>query len=110
MNKTTFHLICSFDFANLDGKDGDLTYRFTRKVYDEFILAHRERLQNAIAKLSNPRLKLFTSNVTLENESELANSQEIAASAHLSQGAAGLKKPRLPLMVMLQKKNDLQKE
>ena len=108
-DKTTFyrHLIHSFDFTALGGKDKWTAYKFTRKVYDTFFPTHLKRIQSAIAQLPDPP---FESTAGEENESEVPSSQDVATSAPSSQDVMGFKKPKLPPKIMLQHENDRLKE
>jgi len=111
-DKTTFyrHLIRSFNFTDLDGKDRDLAYKFTRKVYDTFVPTHLERIQSAVAQLPDPKSDSFISIASTENDSELADSQETMTNAPSSRDTAGFKKPKLPPKVMLQQENNRLKQ
>jgi len=111
-DKTTFyrHLIRSFNITDLDGKDRDLAYKFTRKVYDTFFPTHLDRIRSAAAQLPDPKSDPFMSIISTENNSELADSQETMTNASSSRDTAGFKKPRLPPKVVLQQENDRLKE
>ncbi|KAL9124693.1 MAG: hypothetical protein Q9217_006003, partial [Psora testacea] len=111
-DKTTFYryLIRSFNFTDLDGKDRDLAYKFTRKVYDTFVPIHLKRIRSAIAQLPDPKLESSTSVVSTENTSGRPVSQEIATSAPASQDMVLLKKPRLSATGMLKEQVDQQKQ
>jgi len=45
-DKITFYryFIRSFNFTNFDGKDRDLVYKFTRKVYNIFVLIYLKKI------------------------------------------------------------------
>lgn len=78
--------------------------------YDTLVPIAWERVRSAAAQLSDPKLDSFTCNASAENESELTDLQERAASAPSSQDTAGFKKLRLQTKVMLQQENDRLKE
>lgn len=97
-DKTTFHryLIRSLDLTEQDGKEKWTAYNFTRKVYDHFAPIFLKTIRDAISHLREPESESFMSIANSENESGLADSQEMTASVPSSQGNAKFKKPRLP--------------
>ena len=116
-DRTTFyrHPIRSFLLYDEDGRDKWTAYKFTKNVYDVWMPNHLNRITKAIDALP-VRLNFevssasFMSAASTENDSEVLDSQEIAASAPSSQDTVGFKKPKLPPKVMLQQENDRQKE
>jgi hypothetical protein len=105
--KITFHRhpIRSFNLTDRDGNDRWTAYKFVRKVYDHFAPIHLKRIQSAVARLREPDLEPCTS-VANADESEQADSQEMARSAPTSQDTHRFKKPKLPLTATLQKENE----
>ena len=106
---TTFyrHSIRKFDFTEQDGKDKWTTYKFTRNVYDIWMPTHLERIRSAIDKIPADS---FTFIASIENESELLDSQETVSSSASFHDILKFKKPKLRPTVMLQQENDRQKE
>ena len=107
--KTTFfrHLIRSFDFTELNGKERWTAYHFTRKIYDNFYRKHVDRIRSALSQLDSHRPVSLTSNPSFNSNAEGPDSQGLVASAPSSQSEArGFKKPSLPSTSMLQGQND----
>ena len=112
-DKTTFHrhLIREFSFRDQDGKEKWTAYNFTRKTYDHFAPILLKIIKDAILHLPEPQSESIMSTTSAENESEVADSQELATSAPSSQGNANFKKPKLPpKAAMLQKEVDRQSQ
>lgn len=117
-DKTTFycHPIKKFNFTSEEGKEKWTAYKFTKNIYDVWMLDHHKLISSAINKIPEDinygisHSDSFTSVTSVDDESELPDSQEIAASAPSSQDTVGYKKPKLPPKVMLQKENNQQKE
>jgi hypothetical protein len=91
------HLIRSFDFTELNGKERWTAFNFTITVYDKFAPLHLERIRSALVQLPDSSSESFTS--------EKTDSQEIATSAPSSQETAGFKRPSLPPSVKMQQEN-----
>jgi hypothetical protein len=87
--KTTYyrHPIHTFDFTALEGKEKWTAYKFTKNVYDVWMLAHFKRLCSAIDALpANIHFGLSeTSELRFASSSGLSQGLE---SQHLSQPAA----------------------
>lgn len=83
-NKETFHRhpIHRFDITALNGKERWTTYNFTRKVYDEFVPLHLQRIQSAIAQLPDPTSEPIPSETSVDPEE--AGSQEFVAATSSS--------------------------
>lgn len=67
---------------------------------------HLERIRNAIVQLADPSSESFTSGVSVDTDTEGADSQVIVASAPSSQDTANFKKSFLPVTVRVQQEND----
>lgn len=105
--KATFyrHLIRSFDFTELNGKERWTAFNFTRTVYDKFAPLHLERIRSALVQLPDSSSESFTSEIIIDADSDEIDSQEIATSAPSSQETAGFKRPSLPPSVKMQQEN-----
>ena len=104
-DRTTFyrHPIRDFSLTDLDGRDKWTAYKFTKNVYEIWMPKHLKRITKAIDALPvglnfNVSSASFTSVTSAENESD---SQEIAASAPVSQDTERMKKPKLTATALL---------
>ena len=106
-DKTYFYryLIESFDLTARDGGNRWTAYNFVRKLYDHFAPIHLKRIRDAIPYLPERKSESFMSIGTAEEESEFADSQEMAASVPTSQGSETFIKPLLPLKKKRQNKD-----
>lgn len=117
-DKMTFycHSIKKFDFTSEEGKDKWTVYRFTKNIYNVWILNHHKLICSAIEKISKDVNfsasldDLFTSIASVNNELKLSDLQKIMISAPSSQDNVSFKKPKLSSKIMLQKENNWQKE
>ena len=80
----------SLNFHN--GRDREKAYDFTREVYCKFYPKYLARIQNALAKLDDPRTQSMISNMSVGE----IESQETDPGADSSQETSEFKKPDLP--------------
>ncbi|MCJ1355109.1 MAG: hypothetical protein MMC33_005100 [Icmadophila ericetorum] len=114
------YAIHKFDLTALDGKEKWTAYTFTKNLYDKFLPLHLERVKSAIIQLPDPKTFLissFTSIASVEDESELPDSQKMATSAPASQDREfkipelpRAKKQKLPPKAMLEQEVERLKE
>jgi len=110
-DKITFHRhkITGFDFTSKEGIEKWTAYKFTKNIYDKFMPEHHKLICSAIDAIPadlnfEVSSALFTSNASADNESEMPDSQEMGASAPVSQDPMGppTKKPRMTANHLLQ--------
>lgn len=101
------HPIRSFDFTEENGKEKWTAYQFTVNVYYESIAELHPLICSAIDQLPPQQIPLNESSRTdTDLESEQADSQEIAASAHALQNTTSSKRKMLTGNAVLMQRNE----
>jgi len=110
--KTFFyrHLIHSFDFTALQGKERWTTYNFTRAVYDKFAPLHLKRIQDGLAHLRDVPPAPIVPDSGVDANTEASDSQEVVIEAPSSQEGSAFKLPALPERIQQQEEIKRQKE